>query len=90
MPLAFLKNSTPGLSWKIYAGRKLSTKQPVAIWLFEKKQIEKWPRNEKEAFPELLKRGVNQLTRLRHPRLLVVERTLEESRFVIDIRLPAR
>lgn len=52
----------------------------MSIWLFEKKQIEKWPKAEREAFPELLKRGIAQLTRLRHPRLLVVERPLEESR----------
>lgn len=31
-------------------------------------------------FPELLKRGVSQLSRLRHPRLLIIERVLEESR----------
>lgn len=52
----------------------------MAVWLFEKKDIERWPRREKEVFGELLKRGISQLTRLRHPRLLVVEHTLEESR----------
>lgn len=46
----------------------------------EKRQIEKWPKAEREAFPDLLKRGVNQLTRLRHPRILTIERSLEESR----------
>ncbi|KAI6244118.1 Protein kinase domain-containing protein [Aphelenchoides fujianensis] len=54
--------------------------QPFSVWLFERKQIEKWPKAEKEAFPELIKRGVSQLTRLRHPRLLTVEHALEESR----------
>uniref|UniRef100_A0A915EKZ7 Protein kinase domain-containing protein n=1 Tax=Ditylenchus dipsaci TaxID=166011 RepID=A0A915EKZ7_9BILA len=70
----------PGLSWKIYSGTKNTTKQPVSIWLFEKKQLERWSKQEREDFPELLKRGVSQLTRLRHPRLLVIERALEESR----------
>ncbi|KAI6191626.1 Protein kinase domain-containing protein [Aphelenchoides bicaudatus] len=60
--------------------REYDVKNPVSIWLFEKRQIEKWPKHEKEAFPELLKRGVNQLTRLRHPRILTIDRTLEESR----------
>lgn len=47
--------------------------------------MERWPKHEKEAFPELLKRGVNQLSRLRHPRLLVIERVLEESRYFLNI-----
>lgn len=55
----------------------------MSIWLFEKRQIEKWPKSDKEAFPELLRRGIAQLTRLRHPRLLIIERALEESRFLI-------
>ncbi|KAI6209506.1 Protein kinase domain-containing protein [Aphelenchoides besseyi] len=70
----------PGNCWKIFQGTKLSTKQTVSVWLFEKKQIEKWPRVEREAFPDIMKRGVHQLTRLRHPRLLIVEHALEESR----------
>ncbi|KAI6205397.1 Protein kinase domain-containing protein [Aphelenchoides besseyi] len=70
----------PGNCWKIFQGTKLSTKQTVSVWLFEKKQIEKWPRVEREAFPDIVKRGVHQLTRLRHPRLLIVEHALEESR----------
>uniref|UniRef100_A0A914XMK5 Protein kinase domain-containing protein n=1 Tax=Plectus sambesii TaxID=2011161 RepID=A0A914XMK5_9BILA len=78
--LTQIASAGPGLSWKIYSGRKHSTKQSVALWLFEKKDIERWPRREKEIFGELLKRGISQLTRLRHPRLLVIEHTLEESR----------
>jgi SCY1-like protein 2 len=50
------------------------------VWLFEKRDIENWPKREKELFIELLKNGVSKLTRLRHPRLLIVERPLEESR----------
>uniref|UniRef100_A0A914CTI1 Protein kinase domain-containing protein n=1 Tax=Acrobeloides nanus TaxID=290746 RepID=A0A914CTI1_9BILA len=70
----------PGLSWKIYSGIKYTTKQAVAIWVFEKKQVERWPKHERETFPEILKKGISQLTRLRHPRLLIVEHALEESR----------
>uniref|UniRef100_A0AC34G5K6 Protein kinase domain-containing protein n=1 Tax=Panagrolaimus sp. ES5 TaxID=591445 RepID=A0AC34G5K6_9BILA len=70
----------PGLAWKIFRGTKNSNKQAVSIWLFDKKYCEKWPRQDKDAFPELLKRGISQLTRLRHPRLLIVEHSLEESR----------
>lgn len=34
----------------------------------------------RDELPEMLKKGVSQLTRLRHPRILTVERSLEESR----------
>ncbi|MFH4975121.1 hypothetical protein AB6A40_001830 [Gnathostoma spinigerum] len=75
-----IASAGPGMSWKIFSGRKRSTKQSVSVWLFEKKDIEKWPREEREVFTEILKRGVSQLTRLRHPRILVVEHPLEDSR----------
>ena len=40
-------------------------------------------KSDRDAAIELLKRGVSQLTRLRHPRILGVLHALEESRFVI-------
>uniref|UniRef100_A0A914GUG1 Protein kinase domain-containing protein n=1 Tax=Globodera rostochiensis TaxID=31243 RepID=A0A914GUG1_GLORO len=70
----------PGLCWKIFNGVKNTTKQEVSIWLFEKRQMDNWAPARREEFPEMLKRGVSQLTRLRHPRILTVERALEESR----------
>ena len=42
--------------------------------------MENWLKVKREEFPEVLKRGVSQLTRLMHPRILRVERALEESR----------
>lgn len=50
------------------------------MWLFDKKDIEKWSKEDKEMFLTVIKRGVSQLTRLRHPRLLIVEHGIEESR----------
>ncbi|KAL7069738.1 hypothetical protein ACQ4LE_011164 [Meloidogyne hapla] len=70
----------PGLCWKIYSATRNSTKQEVSVWIFEKKQMENWLKVKREEFPEILKRGVSQLTRLMHPRILRVERALEESR----------
>ncbi|TKR80660.1 hypothetical protein L596_014699 [Steinernema carpocapsae] len=70
----------PGLAWNIYNGKKYSTNAPCSVWMFEKKTVEKWPRYERDIFLELLKQGVANLTRLRHPRLLVVEHSLIESR----------
>lgn len=52
----------------------------VSVWLFEKKFVENWSKYEKEYFLDLLKRGVSQLTKLRHPRILLVEKPIEETR----------
>ncbi|XP_075266361.1 SCY1-like protein 2 [Convolutriloba macropyga] len=69
-----------GLSWKVYDGRKRSTGQEVSIWLFEKRQFDKMPKKDHQVVCETLKRGVQQLTRLRHPKLLIIEHGIEESR----------
>uniref|UniRef100_A0A3Q3A9J7 SCY1 like pseudokinase 2 n=1 Tax=Kryptolebias marmoratus TaxID=37003 RepID=A0A3Q3A9J7_KRYMA len=70
----------PGLCWRIYNGSKKSTKQEVAVFVFDKKMIDKYQKFEKDQIIDSLKRGVQQLTRLRHPRLLTVQHPLEESR----------
>ncbi|XP_069020908.1 SCY1-like protein 2 isoform X1 [Embiotoca jacksoni] len=70
----------PGLCWRIYNGTKKSTKQEVAVFVFDKKMIDKYQKFDKDQIIDSLKRGVQQLTRLRHPRLLTVQHPLEESR----------
>ncbi|MCJ8743213.1 hypothetical protein PDJAM_G00091110 [Pangasius djambal] len=70
----------PGMSWRIYNGTKKSTKQEVAVFVFDKKVIDRYQKFEKDQIIDSLKRGVQQLTRLRHPRLLTVQHPLEESR----------
>lgn len=50
------------------------------MFLFEKKSIEKYSRRDKDLILDALKRGVSQLTRLRHPKILSVMQPLEESR----------
>ncbi|PNF41917.1 SCY1-like protein 2 [Cryptotermes secundus] len=75
-----IASAGPGLLWKIYQGYKKSTKQEAAIFVFEKRQLERWPRGDREAMLETLRRGVSQLTRLRHPQILIVQHPLEESR----------
>ena len=50
------------------------------MWIFEKKEFDSWQKHDREMFMEVLKKGVQQLTKLRHPRILVVEHPLEESR----------
>ncbi|XP_028810729.1 SCY1-like protein 2 isoform X2 [Denticeps clupeoides] len=70
----------PGMSWRIYNGTKKSTKQEVAVFVFDKKVTDKYQKFEKDLIIDSLKKGVQQLTRLRHPRLLTVQHPLEESR----------
>uniref|UniRef100_A0A3P9HTP1 SCY1 like pseudokinase 2 n=1 Tax=Oryzias latipes TaxID=8090 RepID=A0A3P9HTP1_ORYLA len=70
----------PGLCWRIYNGTKKSTKQEVAVFVFDKKMIDKYQKFDKDQIIDSLKKGVQQLTRLRHPRLLTVQHPLEESR----------
>ena len=55
--------------------------QEVAVFVLDKKMLEKHQRFDKEQVLESLKKGVQQLTRLRHPRLLTVQHPLEESRY---------
>lgn len=69
-----------GLLWKIYSGFKKTTKQEAAIFVFEKKHLERWSKGDKDLVLESLKRGVTQLTKLRHPQILTVQHPLEESR----------
>ena len=75
-----LASGGTGLSWKVYEGKKRSTGQEVSIWLFEKRQFDRMMKRDQQVVFETLKKGVQQLTRLRHPKLLVVEHGIEESR----------
>jgi SCY1-like protein 2 len=73
-----------GLIWKIYSGHKKSTKQEVSVFVLEKKSLDRYQRkSDREALLAFFRRGVSQLTKLRHPRLLVIQHALEESRFAL-------
>ncbi|XP_063705477.1 SCY1-like protein 2 [Culicoides brevitarsis] len=69
-----------GLVWKIYKGYKKSTKQEAAIFVMEKRMLDKWSKDDRDSFIEQLKRSVIQLTKIRHPQILTVQHPLEESR----------
>lgn len=70
----------PSQLWKVYKGYKKSTKQEASIFVFEKRTLERCSKTEQERIMDLLRRGVFQLTRLRHPQILTVQHPLEESR----------
>lgn len=69
-----------GLLWKVFAGWKKSTRQEAAIFLVEKRMLDRWTANDKQLLIDVLRRGVSQLTKLRHPQVLTVQHPLEESR----------
>ncbi|KAK3104032.1 hypothetical protein FSP39_023820 [Pinctada imbricata] len=70
----------PGLVWKIFSAIKKTTKQEASVFVFEKKYLEKYPKKDRDVITETLKKGISQLTRLRHPRILSIVHPLEESR----------
>ncbi|VVC87087.1 unnamed protein product, partial [Leptidea sinapis] len=76
----YIASAGPGLLWKVYKGYKKSTKQEASIFVFEKKHLERWSKADREIMLETLKRGIVQLTKLRHPQILTVQHSLEESR----------
>ncbi|XP_041980079.1 SCY1-like protein 2 [Aricia agestis] len=76
----YIASAGPGLLWKVYKGYKKSTKQEASIFVFEKKQLERWSKADKDIMLDILKRGVVQLTKLKHPQILTVQHSLEESR----------
>lgn len=71
-----------GLCWKVFKGAKRSTKQNVSIFVFDKNQL-KYIKDDRDTVLELIKRGVTQLTKIRHPRILTVQHPMEESRDTI-------
>lgn len=50
------------------------------MFVFEKKVLEKMEKRSSELVLQAMKSGPTHLARLRHPRLLVVQHPLEESR----------
>jgi len=78
--VAHIASAGPGLMWKIYSGVKKSTRQPASVFVFERAMLDRFDKQEKDIIWDLMKKGVSQLTRLRHPQILTVQHPLEESR----------
>jgi len=58
-----------GLMWKVYSGFKKSTKQPAAIFVLEKRALDRFDRQDRELLLDLYRKAISQLTRLRHPQV---------------------
>ncbi|XP_073245598.1 SCY1-like protein 2 isoform X1 [Porites lutea] len=70
----------PNLAWKIYEGKKKTTGQEVSLVVLEKKLLDRVDKRDRDLVMDTMKKGPVQLTRLRHPRVLVVQHPLEESK----------
>lgn len=70
----------PNLIWSIYNASKKSTKEEASLWILEKKQLDSIPKRDRELILDQARKGVSQMTRLRHPCILTVSHSLEESR----------
>lgn len=58
------------------------------MFVFEKKSLEKLGKKDRDKILDTLRRGVSQLTKLRHPNLLSVMHPLEDSRCIAVHVLP--
>ncbi|XP_054159114.1 SCY1-like protein 2 [Oppia nitens] len=71
----------PHMCFKIYNAVKKSTKEEAAVFMCDKKTLDqRLNKKDKEVFLDIIRKGVNQLTRLRHPSLLTIHHNIEESR----------
>nr|CAD7265180.1 unnamed protein product [Timema shepardi] len=52
-----IASAGPGLLWKVYRGYKKSTKQDASIFVFEKRQLERWPRGDRDTILDSLRRA---------------------------------
>lgn len=52
----------------------------MSVFVFDKKSIDKLSKSDKTEVISVLKSGVQQLTRLRHPKILSVIHPVEENR----------
>ncbi|XP_055375118.1 SCY1-like protein 2 [Condylostylus longicornis] len=69
-----------GSFWKIHNGIKKTTKENVSIFVFEKKTLERFNKEEREHLLGILRKSIQQLTKIRHPQILEVRHPLEENR----------
>ena len=77
-----IKMLTDSLMWKllICSCFGFNDIKEVSLVVFEKKLLDKVDKRDRDTVMETMKKGPVQLTRLRHPRLLVVQHPLEESK----------
>nr|XP_029722058.1 SCY1-like protein 2 [Aedes albopictus] len=70
----------PELVWKIHEGYRKTDMKECSIFVFEKRTAEKLHKpKRKDLVTEILRASVKQLERFRHPKILQIMHTVEES-----------
>ncbi|KAI2801048.1 hypothetical protein BLOT_011622, partial [Blomia tropicalis] len=70
----------PELIWKIYDAVRKTDKKDVSIFFFDKRTADKLHKpKRKETISEILRFSVRQLDRFRHPKILSIVHSVEES-----------
>ncbi len=59
----WIASAGPGLVWKVYSGCKKSTRQSAAIFVLEKRALDKFDKGEREFLLDLYRKAIPQLTR---------------------------
>eukprot|EP00026_Physarum_polycephalum_P002874 Phypoly_transcript_02883.p1 GENE.Phypoly_transcript_02883~~Phypoly_transcript_02883.p1 ORF type:complete len:854 (+),score=156.21 Phypoly_transcript_02883:57-2618(+) len=71
---------TTSLAWKVFSGVKRATNEDVAIFIFDKRLLERLPKQAQDAACAIVRRDAQTLTKLRHPSILRVLSPLEETK----------
>ncbi|UXI17099.1 putative palmitoyltransferase [Sarcoptes scabiei] len=70
----------PELAWKIFESFRRSDKKEVSVFFYDKRTADKLHKpKRKETIAEILRFSVRQLDRFRHPRILSIIHSVEES-----------
>ena len=69
--------------WKIYKASHKERKQDVCVFVFEKKNLEKFPSNEREEILTALKKEATSLVKYKHPSILGIVEPLVEDKYSI-------
>ncbi|XP_054169221.1 SCY1-like protein 2 [Oppia nitens] len=70
----------PELAWKIFDANRKTDKKEASVFFFDKRVAEKLHKpKRKETIAEILRFSVRQLDRLRHPKMLTLLHSVEES-----------
>ena len=69
--------------WKIYKASHKERKQDVCVFVFEKKNLEKYPRKERDEILNALKKEASSLAKYKHPSILGIVEPLVEDKYSI-------
>lgn len=69
----------PGYLWRLHTCTRKATGQQCTAFVFDKRQMERYSKAERELIYDVLRKGPATLTKLRHPRLLEIHHPLIET-----------